>query len=238
MISKINAGEESDYNGGGSSGGGASDSGNADTNNSDNNSSSNNNTNNSSDTATSEESFNGTSIFSSGKPVRVKSSASHFSAKSGNVKMATWVPGSEFQVYQVAGNEILIGDPARKGIYTGWVNADDLEALDTGGYTGQWGSYGKLAMLHEKELVLNAQDTANFLSSMEVLERILQIIDLQAASSQIGGMLYSPGVKDSSSVIEQSVHIEASFPAVQDRNEIEEAFNNLINKASQYANRK
>ena len=232
MIGKINAGEENEYNGGGSGSGGTSDAGN-----SDNNSSSGDN-NNSDGTTTSGADFSGTSIFSSGNPVRVKSSASNFSAKSGNVKMATWVPGSKFQVYQVAGNEVLIGDPARKGIFTGWVNADDLEALDTGGYTGQWGSYGKLAMLHEKELVLNAQDTANFLSSMEVLERILQIIDLQATSSQIGGMLYSPSVKDSSSVIEQSVHIEASFPAVQDRSEIEEAFNNLINKASQYANRK
>jgi hypothetical protein len=39
-------------------------------------------------------------------------------------------------------------------------------------------------------------------------------------------------------MLEQNVHIEASFPNVQDRNEIEEAFNNLINTASQYANRK
>ena len=38
--------------------------------------------------------------------------------------------------------------------------------------------------------------------------------------------------------LEQMVHIEASFPAVQDRNEIEAAFDNLINTAAQYANRK
>jgi hypothetical protein len=37
--------------------------------------------------------------------------------------------------------------------------------------------------------------------------------------------------------MEQNVHIEASFPGVVDRNEIEEAFNNLVNKASQYAHR-
>jgi hypothetical protein len=34
------------------------------------------------------------------------------------------------------------------------------------------------------------------------------------------------------------VHITAEFPGVNDHYEIEEAFNNLINKASQYANRK
>ena len=32
-------------------------------------------------------------------------------------------------------------------------------SYDTGGYTGKWGPEGKLATLHEKELVLNKQDT-------------------------------------------------------------------------------
>jgi hypothetical protein len=40
------------------------------------------------------------------------------------------------------------------------------------------------------------------------------------------------------SALEQNVHIEASFPNATDHNEIEEAFNNLVNLASQYANRK
>jgi hypothetical protein len=39
-------------------------------------------------------------------------------------------------------------------------------------------------------------------------------------------------------MLEQQVHIDAHFPNVQDKNEIEEAFNTLINRASQYANRK
>lgn len=49
----------------------------------------------------------------------------------------------------------------------------------------------------------------------------------------IGGAL-----KSSSWTIEQNVHIDASFPNVQDHNEIEEAINDLINSATQYANRK
>jgi hypothetical protein len=36
-----------------------------------------------------------------------------------------------------------------------------------------WGSYGKLAMLHEKELVLNSSDTANLLNSIELLNNII-----------------------------------------------------------------
>ena len=35
--------------------------------------------------------------------------------------------------------------------------------------------------------------------------------------------------------MDQHVEIAASFPGVTDRYEIEEAFNNLVNKASQYA---
>jgi hypothetical protein len=31
----------------------------------------------------------------------------------------------------------------------------EIKAFNTGGYTGEWGTDGKLAMLHEKELVLN-----------------------------------------------------------------------------------
>ena len=111
--------------------------------------------------------------------------------------------------------------------------------FDTGGYTGQWGSYGKLAMLHEKELVLNKQDTENFLASMGILNNILQTIDLQSANAQIGGILTTPNFHGGGNdMLEQNVHIEASFPNVQNSNDIEEAFNNLINRASQYANRK
>jgi hypothetical protein len=122
----------------------------------------------------------------------------------------------------------------------GWVREEDLQRFSSGGYTGSWGSYGKLAFLDEKELILNQGDTANFLASMEVLERILSVIDLYSANAQLSGILSTPGFGNYSGnqTVEQNVHIEASFPGVQDRYEIEEAFNTLINQASQYANRK
>ena len=37
--------------------------------------------------------------------------------------------------------------------------------------------------------------------------------------------------------LQQEVTIHAEFPNATDHNEIEEAFNNLVNRASQYANR-
>jgi hypothetical protein len=39
----------------------------------------------------------------------------------------------------------------------------------------------------------------------------------------------------SSSAVDQNVKIEATFPNVTNSNEIQDAFNNLINRASQYA---
>ena len=108
--------------------------------------------------------------------------------------------------------------------------------FDTGGYTGSWGFEGRMAMLHEKELVLNKDDTKNFLDATN----ILRTIDLQTNlfSRGLGNSLI-PWIDDmKQGTLDQNVHIEASFPNVQNHDEIEMAFDNLINKASQYANRK
>ena len=111
-----------------------------------------------------------------------------------------------------------------------------MEKMATGGYTGSWGSEGRVAMLHEKELVLNKDDTKNFLNATN----ILRTIDLQANLFSKGlGNIITPWIGDmKTQPLDQDVHIEATFPNVQDHNEIEIAFDNLINKASQYANRK
>jgi hypothetical protein len=37
-------------------------------------------------------------------------------------------------------------------------------------------------MLHQKEIVLNADDTANFLNAIEIVRDIARVIDLNAAS--------------------------------------------------------
>jgi hypothetical protein len=132
------------------------------------------------------------------------------------------------------GDYLVVG---QGGVETGKIKKP--EGWATGGYTGEWGSYGKLAMLHEKELVLNAKDTENFLASMDLLNNIVSTIDLHAANQSLGGMLNSPGLGTiESETLEQTVTIEANFPGVSSRTEIEEAFSTLVNRASQYANRK
>lgn len=112
-----------------------------------------------------------------------------------------------------------------------------VKFYDTGGYTGEWGNSGKLAMLHQKELVLNAEDTKNFLAGIEILRDVVQRIDLQAiyaGSSNIS----AASVGSSKSTLAQEVKIHAEFPNAVNHNEIEQAFDTLINRAAQYANRK
>ena len=109
---------------------------------------------------------------------------------------------------------------------------------DTGGYTGSWGSSGRMAMLHQKELVLNAQDTENMLKTVDMVRNIVRVIDLNAGSHS-GGLGYIGAAYSghNAQVIEQEVTIHAEFPNAVNHTEIEMAFDNLINHASQFANR-
>ena len=111
-----------------------------------------------------------------------------------------------------------------------------VSAFASGGYTGEWGPEGKLAMLHEKELVLNAADTQNLLHVMEIMDQVIKNIDL-SASAAASSRIHSPGITSSNSTLEQQVTIHAEFPNATNHSEIEQAFDTLINRASQYANR-
>jgi hypothetical protein len=124
----------------------------------------------------------------------------------------------------------------------GYADSDYWTKYDTGGYTGEWGSDGKVAMLHQKELVLNADDTKNILSAVNIVRDIASVFDnlntniLSRLSGLISGLDTSiSGISASSDTLEQNVHIEANFPNVQSSNEIQDAFNNLVNIASQRA---
>lgn len=111
------------------------------------------------------------------------------------------------------------------------------QKYDTGGYTGEWGKDGRLALLHQKELVLNASDTANMLDIVNVVRDIVRQIDAQALYSR-GRRFDLPRIETRAETLEQNVHIEANFPNATSHQEIEQAFDNLINLASQYANKK
>lgn len=108
-------------------------------------------------------------------------------------------------------------------------------SFDTGGYTGSWGKEGRLAMLHQKELVLNADDTKNFLSAVSILRDINSQINLQVAAMRYSALTPATVSQQlNPQPIQQNVNINAEFPNATDHSEIEEAFNNLSNMASQY----
>lgn len=82
-----------------------------------------------SSTSTSSSASTNTGTPSVGSTVTVKSSATNFGSKSGNVKMASFVPGGTYTVYEISGDQILIG---KNGAYTGWVKKSDLQGYAKG----------------------------------------------------------------------------------------------------------
>lgn len=116
--------------------------------------------------------------------------------------------------------------------------------FDTGGYTGNWTDSaadkknGKLAILHEKELVLNAEDTKNILAAVDTVRSISDSLRgqaLETANSYTSDLDTTAPIvtQPITQSVQQDVHIDATFPNVTDHNEIELAMNNLMNTASQ-----
>ncbi len=130
----------------------------------------------------------------------------------------------------------------QEGLYTRpgtntMVGNDKMMLFDTGGYTGAWGKEGRLAVLHEKELVLNKNDTANILDAVKISRSVddkisSMISDTNYKLRELVSRIDLPTL--SSQLIEQKVEIMAEFPGVTDQYEIQEAFANLSNDASQY----
>lgn len=145
-------------------------------------------------------------------------------------------------------DHVTVGGKMKKSFNYGWGERNKYKnyyysKFDTGGYTGDWpGSDGRMAMLHKKELVLNADDTKNFLSAINLvrdMESMLAAMNdsmLSRTSGMTASLAPSLGFDDAASnTVNQNVNIQASFPGLSSRAEIEEAFKNLVNIASQHA---
>ena len=93
-------------------------------------------------------------------------------------------------------------------------------------------------MLHEKEIVLNKQDTANILNAVSIVRGIGDLIN-NLSANLLGSLsqrtIDSTFSSFSGERLEQNVHITADFPNVTSSFEIENALNNLVNVASQRA---
>jgi TP901 family phage tail tape measure protein len=164
---------------------------------------------------------------------------------------------------------------------TGTKYGTDFSYYDTGGYTGDWHSdEGRLAVLHQKELVLNAKDTANILKTVQLLndQHIWQTVantmheakpqhmndvQLQTQLSGIQNLQLDRMIENLSTQLVQGINrlaislepvgtnikdltnekksdiinigINADFPNANSAKEIEQAFMQLTNIATQRA---
>ena len=85
-----------------------------------------------------------------------------------------------------------------------------------------------MAMLHEKELVLNKLDT----------EKILRAVELTRRMPEIGkgrGLTPLPTPRDREGSGERTLHITANFPNVSSAEEIKRALSSMSSRALQYA---
>ena len=123
-----------------------------------------------------------------------------------------------------------------------WVTIDKIKVLQykTGGYTGFWNGpdieeNGRLAFLHQKELVLNSTDTQNILAAVDAVRNItnrLKITNFANSMATIGKVAQNA---INGNNIRQRVEITANFPSVTSSKEIENALLNLSDTAYQYA---
>ena len=168
-----------------------------------------------------------------------------FSGSGGNRKYyanGKQVTGKEAEIIQdfinygiwgknyTAGSWSTIGSKSAEQIFKEY-------GYDTGGYTGEWGKNGKLAVLHQKELVLNAEDTRNILSAVDIVRQMTSTLGNALTNYSIGGARNSL-MNSGFGTVDQRVEIKAEFPNVRDAFEIETALTNLADTAYQYAHRK
>ena len=156
-------------------------------------------------------------------------------------------------VKQYASNSNVIKYFTDKGVAEGkvkkWLqnlNKTFTAQYDTGGYTGNWNSSeGKMAMLHEKELVLNKEDTKNMLNAVSIVRNMSGLLNSLNDSmlARVNAMQAIPslsyaGGSSGGGDIKQDIVINASFPDATNRDEISAAFENLLGRAAQYVNDK
>lgn len=178
------------------------------------------------------------SIHSGGR-VKASSGAKIYDYAGAQGENQLFASDPKYRVLQIQGDWVQVRHHSLSSGVSGWFKRGDLTAYDTGGYTGAWGPDGRLAMLHEKEIILNKDDSKNFLSAINMVRQVAEIIDLNAyASAGFGNRIAAYGVPNSTGTLEQQVHITAEFPNATDKNEIYEAFNEILNLATQYAGRK
>lgn len=116
----------------------------------------------------------------------------------------------------------------------------NLVGYDTGGYTGDWSDgSGKLALLHSKEIVLNANDTQNILKAVESVRAMTAAMKGATLAEAVGSISsIGKSIETANSRVDQNVNITAEFPNATSADEIREAILGLNNQVLHYTHRK
>ena len=163
----------------------------------------------------------------------------------------------KWYAYGSTGKLSKTGYSSQTAAKNAWPNAIKFLTYKTGGYTGTWANgsreeNGKLAFLHQKELVLNEKDTSNFLNAIKEVKSGFnfdnitkaissQMVDVQRESmrfqNQIARQLNTiiDSIMRIDQSLEQQVNINARFEDVRSSQAIIEAMDQLTNRASQAA---
>ena len=112
-----------------------------------------------------------------------------------------------------------------------------VKSYDTGGYTGAWGKEGRLAMLHQKELVLNATDTENILAAVSTIRDVIAAMKGDSLSSILSLGRGSNIANNTGTNVQQNIEIYADFPAAESAAEIKTSLEGLAQQAVQYSMR-
>lgn len=185
-----------------------------------------------------------------GSTVKLKSGHYYHADSSGGGPHGNWSdatkvthtnPGAAYPIHLGTQGSSKAGGP--NSGWRGWVRQSDLVGYDTGGYTGTWSQdqgvawadSGKLAFLHQKEIVLNPKDTENILMAVDAVRSMTTSLKQGMFDSIINLISGQSTQLTPSTDIEQNVHITAEFPNVNDSREIEQALLGLNNRAIQYA---
>lgn len=150
------------------------------------------------------------------------------------------------------GKTVQVGRAKNANATYGGTIHNGYQLYDTGGYTGSWSNgnpdanNGKLAYLHQKELVLNQEDTKNILDAVNTIRELNTNSVNEAIISGIASMIVGMSKTNvgnisnntSTSTSNNTFNITAEFPNANDVNEIREAIMSLPNLASQYLARR
>ena len=123
----------------------------------------------------------------------------------------------------------------------GWLKKHQIAKMAKGGYTGDWANTnGKLGILHEKELILNANRTQNLFKAFDsltnptkVVQNLMSGLEIMLRKQQFSFLDGKLKQAEDNGAIERNTIINANFPGVHAAVEIEKALNDLINLSTQ-----